>query len=224
VGRHLALGFPKQLDVEVIPHLAGAEAPTAEEIQRHIAREIHDQVAQPLIGLMLEIRELKAAQPALTEELGRVEESARSILRQTREMMVDLRERGELRINLSQALRKEVPVPPGHFLSLRVTTRWPKHVNGWAAFNLLRIVQQAAANAWRHGRASKVDVILDVGPAGDALVVVLDDGIGIEDAPFGFGLAGMQERAAILGGHLTAKPRDTGGTRIEVRFPRGRLS
>jgi two-component system sensor histidine kinase UhpB len=220
----LALGFSKQLEMEAVPPFAAAEAPTAEEIQLHIAREIHDQVAQPLVGLMLEIRELKAGNAALAGELGYLEESARSILRQAREMMVDLRERGDLRINLSQALRKEIPIPPGHFLSLRVTSRWPKHVNGWAAFNVLRIVQQAAANAWRHGRASKVDVILDVGPASDALVVVLDDGFGIGDAPFGFGLSGMQERAAILGGHLIARPRDTGGTRIEVRFPMGRLS
>jgi signal transduction histidine kinase len=220
----LALGFPKQLELETIPHLAEVEAPTAEEIQRHIARELHDQVAQPLIGLMLEIRELKAGNASLGGELGHLEESARSILRQAREMMVDLRERGELRLNLSQALRKEVPVPPGHYLSLRVTSRWPKHVNGWAAFNLLRIVQQAAANAWRHGLASKVDVILDVGPANNAVVVVVDDGVGIQDAPFGFGMAGMQERATILGGHFSAQPRETGGTRIEVRFPVGRLS
>jgi signal transduction histidine kinase len=222
----LALGFSKRLELEAAPREAPADAPTVEELQRHVAREIHDQIAQPLIGLVLELRELKAASAAsaLADELASVEESARTILRQTREMMLDLRERGELRINLSQALRKEIPVPPGRNLALRVTSRWPTQVNGWAAFNLLRIVQQAAANAWRHGLASKIDVILDVGPCDEALVVVLDDGVGIEDAPFGFGMAGMQERATLLGGQFSAQARKTGGTRIEVRFPVGRLS
>ena len=138
-------------------------------------------------------------------------------------MMVDLREWGELRINLPQALRKEVPVPPGGLMALQVTSRWPKRMNGWAAFNLLRIVQQAAANAWRHGRAKRIDVILDVGLADEALVVVMDDGVGIEDAPHGFGMAGMHERAAILGGRFHAMRRESGGTRVEVRFPVERL-
>lgn len=218
------MGFPQQLELDAAPNEAQAEVPAAEELQRHIAREIHDQVAQPLIGLVLDIRELRTAEggPA-ADGLARLEETTRTILRQVREMMLDLRERSELRINLPQALRKEVPVPTGGFLALRVTSRWPRHVNGWAAFNLLRIVQHATANAWRHGRASKVDVILDVDPTGEAFVVILDDGAGIDDAPHGFGMAGMKERAAILGGHLIAEPRETGGTRIEVRFPVDRV-
>lgn len=215
----MALGFPKHIDVESTNVAAPEDVTTVEEVQRHIARELHDQVAQPLIGLLLEIRERAAA----GGDVAGLEESARRILRQVREMMVDLRERGELRINLPRALKNEIPVPTGRDLSVQVTTRWPKHINGWAAFNLLRIVQQAVANAWRHGRASRIDVVLDVGPTNEAVVVVVDDGVGIEDAPYGFGMAGMQERAAILGGALTAAQRETGGTRVEVRFPAGRL-
>jgi len=223
----LALGFSKHVGIDSDAGAVSVDKLSRDDLQRHFAREVHDQLAQPLIALMLEIRELRVATeapPDLSSELGRLEEMARKILRQAREMMVDLRERGELRINLQQALKNDVPVPPGRDLVLRVTSRWPKQVNGWAAFNLLRIVQQAVANAWRHGRAQKVEVLLDVGPAGDALVLVLDDGVGIEDVPYGFGMSGMQERAAILGGNLSAKPLRNGGTRIEVRFPVARLS
>ena len=223
----MALGFSNRTDVESDHSRLSAVVATPEEVQRHVARELHDQVAQPLIALLLEIREAKAANDGperRATDFARLEESARTILRQVREMMVDLRDKGDLRINLRRALKDEVPVPADRELSLRVTSRWPEQLNGWVAFNVLRIVQQAAANAWRHGRAKKIDVVLDVGPAIEAVVVILDDGIGIEDAPRGFGMAGMEERAAILGGTLTAAQRAVGGTRVEVRFPAGLLA
>jgi two-component system, NarL family, sensor histidine kinase UhpB len=215
----LAVGISNHTGVEADVH-AHLDFTTVEELRRHIAREVHDQVAQPLIGLLLEIREHKASHGGLVG----IEESTRAILRHVREMMVDLREKADLRINLPRALEDEVPVPSGRHMSIQVTSRWPREVNGWAAFNLLRIVQQAVANGWRHGRATRIDVVLDVGASGEAVVVVVDDGVGIDGAPYGFGMAGMQERAAILGGTLTATQREAGGTRVEVRFPEGRLA
>lgn len=223
----MALGFPNHTDVESDETRVAAGLARQQELQRHVARELHDQVAQPLIALLLEIREAKAANEGLVKsasDFTQLEESVRRILRQVREMMIDLRDKGDLRFNLRRALKDEVPVPAGRKMSLHVTSRWPKELNGWAAFNLLRIVQQAAANAWRHGRAKKIDVVLDVGPSTEAVVVILDDGIGIEDAPRGFGMAGMEERAALLGGTLTAAQREVGGTRVEVRFPAGLLA
>ncbi len=223
----MGLGFARGVGAHTDRVNAPVELTSIDELQRHFARELHDQVAQPLIDLVLEIRELKAAQedPAeLKGDLARLEELARKVLRQTREMMIDLRERGELRINFLLALKDELAVSPGHELNLKATSRWPQKINGWAAFNLLRIVEQAIANARRHGRAQKIDVFLDVGPSGDAVIVVLDDGVGIEDAPGGFGVLGMRERAAILGGTFGASSRETGGTRIEVRVPVERIA
>jgi len=223
----LALGFSEHAGMG--DKLAATSLATAEqdELQRHFAREVHDQLAQPLIALVLEMHELRTTitPPAeVNKQLARLEEAARAILRQAREMMVDLRHRGELRINLPQALRSEVAIPVGRDVKVNVTSRWPTRVNGWAAFNLLRIVQQAVANAWRHGQASKVEIVLDVGPADEAVLVVIDDGVGIEDAPYGFGMAGMRERAAILGGGFNAQPLKSRGTRVEVRVPLGRLT
>jgi len=204
------------------PAFASGDDLTLDQLQRHLARELHDQVAQPLIGLVLELYNLRASlddSNPLAGELARLEEATRKVLRQTRETMIDLRERGDLRINLAQALKQEVVAPSGRNLSVRLSSRWPRRTNGWAAFNLLRIVQQAVANAWRHGRAKAVEVLLDVGPTGDAVLVILDDGVGMDGAPYGFGLVGMVERATILGGSLTAGPRQGGGTRVEVRVP-----
>jgi len=209
------------------PAFASGDDLTLDQLQRHLARELHDQVAQPLIGLVLELYNLRASlddSNPLAGELARLEEATRKVLRQTRETMIDLRERRDLRINLAEALKRDLVAPTGRNLSVRLGSRWPRRTNGWAAFNLLRIVQQAVANAWRHGRAKAVEVLLDVGPTGDAIVVVRDDGVGMDGAPYGFGLVGMAERATILGGSLTASPRQGGGTWVEVRVPADRLS
>src|SRR5256886_9036123 len=128
-----------------------------------------------------------------------------------------------LRINLIQVLKNEIPVPPGHDLKLQVSSRWPRRINGWAAYNLLRIAQQAAANGWRHGRAHRIDVILDVDASNQAVVVVLDDGAGIDDSPHGFGMIGMRERAVILGGSFGVQSRESGGTRVEIHVPLDRI-
>lgn len=224
----MALGFPNLIDGASDSSGAPSDLSPAEASRMGFARELHDQVAQPLIALLLEIRELRTArgrQAGLDTELTRIEESTRQVLRQAREVMIDLRERSGLRLSLVEALRKELPNPQGRKLRLQVSSRWPQHVNGWAAFNLLRIIQQAVANAWRHGSAQRVDVLLDVGPDDEAIVVVTDDGIGIEDgAPYGFGMVGMHERAVILDGKLTAHPLEKGGTRVEVRVPTGSLA
>jgi len=193
---------------------------SVEDVQRHFARELHDQVAQPLIELVLALREVKSSHgPEVQLDLEHLEEHARKVLRQAREMMIDLRDRDELRTNLALALRTTFEARRGQKIDVQATSMWPQKINGWATFNLLRIVEQAVVNATRHGRASRIDVILDVGPADDAVVVVLDDGTGIDEASGGFGVLGMQERAAILGGTFSATPRATGGTRVEVRVP-----
>lgn len=200
-----------------------------DSLEKHFARELHDQIAQPLIALVLEIDELRGRLAAsgdsqTADELEVLEESTRHILRSAREMMIDLRGNGELRLNFAELLRNELSGTVGHDFDLDVSSRWPKHINGWAAFNLLRIVQQAVSNASRHGRASSVDIFLDLNQEGEAVLVVLDNGAGLDGSPAGMGMIGMRERATILGGTFVVSPRETGGTRIEVRVPVTRLA
>jgi signal transduction histidine kinase len=83
-----------------------------------------------------------------------------------------------------------------------------------------RIVREALTNVRRHaGAAATVTVRLDYRP--DALeLCVDDDGAGAEPAAApGTGIAGMRERAAALGGTLTAGTRPQGGFRVHARLP-----
>jgi signal transduction histidine kinase len=222
----LALGFPTVDGRAIEPGARGAGVAEVAMSPSHLARELHDLVARPLLALVLEINDFhthNALDAELAEQLAGFEDSARNVLRNTREMLVDLRGQAELRLNFRKVLADELTGTGAHKgaapPTLRVSTDWPQRINGWAAFNLLRIVQEAVANALRHGRASRVQVILSTSGDGEAVVVVVDDGAGLGDARSGMGMVGMQERAVILGGTFSATARHRGGTRIEVRVP-----
>jgi two-component system sensor histidine kinase UhpB len=196
----------------------------------HLARELHDLVAQPLISLVLEMNDFRShgdLDSVTSQEMARFEESARTVLRNARELLVDLRGQGEIRLNFREVLKNELIRRSGGKTAVeptvQVSSTWPERINGWAAFNLLRIVQEAVTNATRHGHASRVEIILSTSTEDEAVMVVLDDGAGVGDAPSGIGMAGMQERAVILGGTFSVVSRLAGGTRVEVRIPLQRL-
>jgi len=83
-----------------------------------------------------------------------------------------------------------------------------------------RIVQEALTNVVRHAQARNVTVRVGY-RSGELSVEVADDGIGPSAAPDGAGngIVGMRERAAALGGELSAGPRPGGGFRVRARLP-----
>jgi signal transduction histidine kinase len=90
--------------------------------------------------------------------------------------------------------------------------------------DLLRIFQEALANAVKHAQARTVDVELNY--AQDALALrVRDDGRGFDPDSLSpalsghYGLIGMRERAERIGGHLTLTSRPGEGTELLVEVP-----
>jgi len=206
---------------------AVSAAHAAHELQRQLARDLHDEVASPLISLLLGLREMRQhrqAESAADGELAIVEDSVRDVLRRTREMLIDLRGQGDIRLNFAQVIRHDVLSKFEHSvrIAFRVARSWPEHINGWSAFNLSRIIHEAVSNAVRHGRATSIEISLDVNPLDEAVVLVVDDGAGF-DGPVGLGITGMEERTVILGGTFQAAAAPVSGTRVEIRIPRYRL-
>lgn len=217
----MALGFSN-----VLTEQGPTEVYATDQVTRHLARELHDQVASPLIALVLELHEMRhqsSGDADTTQRLAVLEESARQVLRQTRELLIDMRGQEELRLNLVDVLRSDVIArfERRAEISIMVSDRWPIQVNGWSAFNISRIVQEAVTNAIRHGHAESVSIVLDITAFGEAVVRVVDDGDGF-DGLTGMGMTGMRERTVVLGGTFSAGSNED-GTRIEVRFPAYRL-
>ncbi len=90
-----------------------------------------------------------------------------------------------------------------------------------AKAEILRIVQEALMNVRKHADATTVRV--SIHSDGDVRLAVADNGRGFEpkEAPTGFGLDSMRQRAAVIGATLAVASEPQNGTRIELVMPSG---
>ncbi|MFD3532930.1 sensor histidine kinase [Streptomyces sp. NPDC058664] len=203
--------------------LQAREAGVADE-RRRLAAEIHDTLAQGLTGI---ITQLQAATAGPDPEAGRVHlrraaDLARHSLGEARRSVRNLSPVALEHDSLPEALRKTVGTwaeRTGVDTRFTVTgTERPLHDE--VAATLLRIAQEALANAERHSGASRAGVTLSY--MGDEITLdVRDDGRGFEPgAPGGgFGLAGMRARAERLAGAVTLETAPGEGTAVSARVP-----
>jgi signal transduction histidine kinase len=95
----------------------------------------------------------------------------------------------------------------------------PRPVPPQVQASVYRVTQEGIANAMKHSGAGGCRIRLEYQP--ESVVVEVNDEGGPVTAPVGsqLGLAGIRERAALLGGRVEAGPRDDGGWRLAVAFP-----
>jgi signal transduction histidine kinase len=217
---------------------ATAEAVTAERLR--IAREMHDTVAHSLGVIALQAgaaaRVMDTRPDQAREAMAAVERAGRETLGGLRRIVGALRAADAAPQNASGPATSGRPArPPGDLAArlgrlaedttaagVRVTLAWrgsrdglPQEVEA-AAF---RIAQEAVTNVLRHSGAASCQVGVD--RREDLLTVRVEDpGCGGVPRPApGFGLTGMRERAALLGGEFEAGPRPGGGFRVTARLP-----
>ena len=192
-----------------------------------MAREIHDTIAQGLIGI---VTQLEAAEQAHDRpaDRGRHLENAERL---ARESLAEARRSVEA--SMPSAL--EAGTLPDALAD--VTREWSKlhgipadvTVTGNAIalhpeieVALLRVAQEALANVARHAGATRAGLTLSF--IGDVVTLdVRDDGVGFvadePDAPSGFGLSGMRQRIARVAGSLAIESEPGGGTALSARVP-----
>ncbi len=85
---------------------------------------------------------------------------------------------------------------------------------------LIRVAQEGLANVAKHARARRADVVLEYGPASASLTIE-DDGVGFDPTASvtGFGLRGMRERLAAVGGRLDLTSAPGEGARLVASVP-----
>ncbi len=192
----------------------------------HIARELHDDIAQSLAVLI--VRMWQAGKPtsgkrhAVIQDLcAQVQGIAARVARLAHELhSSSLEYRG-----LEKTIRGACGgFSDGHRTPVSfVCEEIPAELDGRVALCLLRVVQEALQNVAKHSHATRVDVVL-TGTDGDELALaVVDDGVGFDmsDASLaeGMGLINMRERVRYVGGTFTVSSTPGAGTRIEARVP-----
>ncbi|KAB8167148.1 sensor histidine kinase [Streptomyces sp. 3MP-14] len=204
------------------------EAGIADE-RRRLAAEIHDTIAQGLTGIIAQLRAVaELPDPASAHEhLDRAARLARHSLGEARRSVRDLAPVGLAHDGLPQALRKTV-AEWGERTGVRaefVVTGAAQRLHGEVSATLLRIAQEALANAAKHADASRLGVTLSF-MDGEVTLDVRDDGRGFDPsepaertATTGFGLDGMRARAERIAGALTVESEPGGGTAVSARVP-----
>ncbi len=200
--------------------------------RNRLAREIHDTVAQSLVGLLLQLEttqnllnadDPEGARTMLTNARGQ----AKKALEDTRRAVQGLSAASLERQSPAQAIAEEARqfeaesgVPAQFILTGEEQPLIPE-VGG----ALLRIAQEALTNARKHAQARRVRVGLQYGGE-DVTLLVEDDGVGFDTdaAPTpnrngGYGLFGMTERARLLGGETRLVSRLGWGTQALARLP-----
>lgn len=206
----------------------------AQEAERaRVARDLHDQIGQSLTSVLLGLRlvdgSLSAEVPDLPDALSHMAEVRALVaqaLEEVRQLAFDLRPTVLDDVGLVAAMRRltsGVAERTGVRIDLVLEgldddTRLVSEVETV----VYRVVQEALTNVARHAGASRTAVQL-VGEDGGVRITVSDDGVGFDvgEGPLrSLGLAGMRERAALVGGRVDIGSTPGGGTTVVLEVPR----
>jgi len=195
--------------------------------RERLAREIHDTIAQDLTGLVLLGQQARRALAegdldAADRDLALLEENARIALTETRSLVaatspaaLDDGGIAPALERLAQRFTRETAIEVG------VETDVASHLARANEVVLLRCAQEGLANVRKHSGASSVSLHLSVAAHGSTLTLS-DNGSGFDPASVGqgYGLSGMRERLALVGGELQLDT-SPAGTRLVVTLPGG---
>jgi two-component system CheB/CheR fusion protein len=211
---------------------------TSQEDQRaRIARDLHDHLGQQLTALRLTLerhREQCAGEGAVN--LEQAIEQARALDSEIDFLAWELRPALLDDLGLSAALPRYVEEWSRHFgiaAECRAGAYRRDLLLPEVEVSFYRVAQEALNNVSKHAHASHVDVLLEHRDDGTVALTIEDDGVGFEldghdgaspgldPAPglgVGLGLAGMRERAALIGATLDIESTPSQGTTIFLRY------
>jgi signal transduction histidine kinase len=208
-----------------------------EQERKYLAREIHDQVIQDLLSVNYELEEIEASEAVtliLSKDLSGIRESIRGLVADLRRICGSLRPPTIDNLGLGAALQS-------------YTHDWSKRTNIAAALDLddnlgrlpepielsiFRIVQEGLSNVRKHANASDVEISLRHTSPRTLLLSIADNGEGLaedfelSDLPTEghYGLLGISERVALLGGRVQFQNQAHGGLLIQAEIPHPRVA
>ena len=205
-----------------------AERLAAAQERNRVARDIHDGLGHVLTVVQMQI---KAARAVLDTDaaqadavLAKAQQQAEQALREVRRSVAALRERqpsaplpDALRALADEASAAGVPTELG-------VTGPTRPLAAEAEESLFRAAQEGLTNVRKHAQATRAQIMLDYSQAAAVRLEVHDDGAGItaDGHPTGgngFGLLGIRERAAQLGGRMSLESAPGRGSTLRVEVP-----
>lgn len=225
LANQTAIALSNILQTERLRAMYQANVNRYEEERLHLALDLHDSILNQMAVLMMNLDVLPStkfqkAYDDLTQRLREIVSELRPPMLNyglepaIRELADNLMERNEETVQVSVDL-------------LADETRYPQKTE----LHLFRIVQEACENALRHAHARNITISGSLGVQ-EINLHLQDDGVGFDlgetldldtlIAKKHFGLAGMIERAAIIGAEVRIESKPEEGTRIQLAWKQGR--
>ncbi len=210
----------------------------AENERKHIARELHDEFLQSLVALKIRGKLLvdqadredrERAWEAIADEILNAIRGVKRMIRGLRSPRLEEQGLVSALESLFRGARKVHGVTINASVNLEQVA---DELDPVTALALYRIVQEAVANAATHARVSEVAVKLSMA-GGMIIAEIRDEGRGFtlsdpaaapKEGHVGVGLAGMRERAELVGGSLTLKSSPGKGTTVRAAVPQPEIS
>jgi signal transduction histidine kinase len=203
-----------------------------EEERKRIARELHDDTAQDVVILLRRVDELSSAvdklSPPNKKRLEALRQQTTKIMDGVHRFSQDLRPSVLDDLGLLPALEWLTADLTEHFgiaVEMKVLGS-ARRFSPEVELVLFRIAQEALRNVWKHSGAKKASVTLEFGRS-KSMLTIKDEGRGfelperIDDLTVAgkLGLAGMQERAQLIGGSLRLQSKPGRGTTVTLEVP-----
>ena len=202
-----------------------------EDERKALARELHDQVIQDLLSFNYRLEELENIEKSMVakKDFGAIRQGIRNVVGELRQICSNLRPPTIDHHGLSAAIeslalewaeRNDIQI---HLEIDPVLGRLPETIE----LSVFRIVQEGLNNIRKHAAAQHVRLSLQRTSSASLLVRLEDDGIGLSapadlaslSASKHFGLVGISERVALLGGFMNIESPNENGMILQVEVP-----
>jgi signal transduction histidine kinase len=215
---------------ERIRQLTGRLMTSQEATRAGIARDLHDDVCQELVAVVMQVGSLKSLSgsvrdPPTQDALSRLEETALDIVGRVRSLSHDLHPSTLRLLGLADALEAHcIEAEKRYDVQVAFSREGDlERIHADAALSLFRIAQEALRNSVSHGAARRLSVKL--ARSGQYVeLTVTDDGYGfdveaVRQEGGGLGLVSIEERARLVGGEVRITTRPGHGASVCVRVP-----
>ncbi|MBV8856056.1 MAG: GAF domain-containing protein [Acidobacteria bacterium] len=222
--------FLEQLVMQVAPVLDNIRLlerlafSAAEQERQRLARDIHDSVIQPYLGLQYRLaairNRLAAGAADVSEELERLFESTVAEISGLRGFVRGLKDSDGRRADLAAAVRRfAAQFGADYDLDVRVEVGGRLNVNERLAAEVIRFVHEGLSNVRKHTSATRVTLTLGCGER-DCFIRIENDGAALgSESPHAFTPRSLTERARELGGRVRVEPAGDGRTAVTVEIP-----
>lgn len=208
-----------------------------EQERKSLARELHDQIIQDMLGINYELEEIgsySSIPPAVETELTTIRQGIRDLVGNIRLICGNLRPPTIDSLGLGAALQSYL-----HDWSLRTGIQFELKLDDklgrlpeTTELSIYRIIQEGLNNVWHHAKASRVYLSLLHTSPRTLRISLQDNGTGLgedldltELASDGhFGLMGVSERVSLMGGRLHLQNLPEGGSLLMVEIPHPRVN